>query len=426
MKLTDEQLDIIDTAKNLKSTEILKIEACAGSGKTSTLIAITEELKNFKFLYLAFNREIVNSIKSKVGPNVDVMTTHSLAFQNVYSSKLKNLKLVSKLNAIDLKRIGVYNFKEQKELLTKFNEFLHSSSKDVPSEIKPINKAIFDGVLPVTHDFYLKIFQLSDCKVLNRYDYILLDEAQDTNEVTLDIFLKPSIRKILVGDSRQAIYSWRGAINALDKVSATYTKALSNTFRCNEEIVDKVNQLSKYYENFIPLKSKFIKNAKYTEAIISRTNSYLIKVISNLTNLSDYRLIKNPDEIFEKVFNIRKLKNFEEIKNPFFKNFKNLNHLKNYARTVEDVELLTAIKIENQFSDRLNKLYENAQALFYNEKGFKFLTNAHQSKGLEFTKVLICNDFPTLDNDTDIEEINLMYVAYTRASEILEFENLKS
>ena len=73
------------------------------------------------------------------------------------------------------------------------------------------------GQIGVTHDFYLKKFQLSNPSLA--YDYILFDEGQDASPAMLDVFLKQRAIKIIVGDAHQQIYGWRYAINSLQKVS---------------------------------------------------------------------------------------------------------------------------------------------------------------------------------------------------------------
>ncbi|MEZ4690574.1 MAG: hypothetical protein R3A12_10480 [Ignavibacteria bacterium] len=59
------------------------------------------------------------------------------------------------------------------------------------------------GEIEITHDFYLKKFQLSE-PVLN-FDYILFDEGQDASAAMLDIFFKRDAVKVIVGDTHQRI-----------------------------------------------------------------------------------------------------------------------------------------------------------------------------------------------------------------------------
>ena len=48
-----------------------------------------------------------------------------------------------------------------------------------------------------------------------QYDVLLWDEAQDMNPAMLDVCLKQVKPKLVVGDSHQQIYSFRGAVDAL-------------------------------------------------------------------------------------------------------------------------------------------------------------------------------------------------------------------
>ncbi|MCT6953414.1 UvrD-helicase domain-containing protein, partial [Salmonella enterica] len=68
---------------------------------------------------------------------------------------------------------------------------------------------------PVTHDTYLKIYQLSKPDLSARCTTVLFDEAQDANPVTSAIILEQPCRVVLVGDTHQQIYRFRGADNAL-------------------------------------------------------------------------------------------------------------------------------------------------------------------------------------------------------------------
>ena len=82
MKLTQEQVDIINSEGDIK------INAVAGSGKTTTVIEYAKtRLAGSKILYLAFNKsvklEAVKKFKQKGLTNVTVETAHSLAYKNI-------------------------------------------------------------------------------------------------------------------------------------------------------------------------------------------------------------------------------------------------------------------------------------------------------------------------------------------------------
>ncbi|MPB31793.1 ATP-dependent helicase, partial [Campylobacter fetus] len=75
-------------------------------------------------------------------------------------------------------------------------------------------------------------------KELHNYDYILFDEAQDSNAVMLSIFLNNVCKKILVGDTFQNIYGFNQTINALETIEADFHLNLSPNYRSTQEILD--------------------------------------------------------------------------------------------------------------------------------------------------------------------------------------------
>jgi superfamily I DNA/RNA helicase len=74
-----------------------------------------------------------------------------------------------------------------------------------------------NGQLQFHHDHYLKIWALTSPVI--PVDFILFDEAQDADPVMLSVISgQPSAQLVLVGDSEQQIYQWRGAVNALKQL----------------------------------------------------------------------------------------------------------------------------------------------------------------------------------------------------------------
>ncbi|KAK2140036.1 hypothetical protein NP493_6031g00003 [Ridgeia piscesae] len=96
-------------------------------------------------------------------------------------------------------------------------------------------KNIQNGSIGMTHDGYLKLYQLSG-PTLPQYDVILIDEAQDLTPAIADVLLNQPQPKILVGDPHQQIYSFRGAVNSMQLVNASHTFYLTQSFRFGPEI----------------------------------------------------------------------------------------------------------------------------------------------------------------------------------------------
>jgi superfamily I DNA/RNA helicase len=71
------------------------------------------------------------------------------------------------------------------------------------------------GIMETSGDHYLKVWSL-DCPQL-AWDVILFDEAQDADPAIAHVVENQSRQVIMVGDASQAIYGWRGAVDALSK-----------------------------------------------------------------------------------------------------------------------------------------------------------------------------------------------------------------
>lgn len=416
MFLTKQQEDIIQRSKLMQNDDILKIEACAGSGKTFTLVQIACANPDKKFLYLAFNRAIVKSAQNKFPQNVTILTTHALAYRAIVQRFFKGRQIVGQIRPKDLQSLFIHkSVRELKAILMSFNAFLYSKEPfcKIP-EVLTVIHAIERGALPMTHDYYLKLYQVYEHKNLDIYDCLMLDEAQDTNDVTLSIFMNNHCAKIVVGDTSQSIYGFRGSINALDKIETSNVATLSVSFRSDNDIVQRANYFINTYtkpQNFVDIKAYFNKKQllekcgdKQNQAIITRTNAALIHQIANIPDGMEcnYNLIKNPNDVFLPSIAIYYLKennkNSIPISASFIKRFKTFAELELYAKESDDPELKFAIQMTNTYGSMLFFLYEKSKYLYQNSNGSIVLTNAHQAKGLEWDNVTLDSDFPSLLN----------------------------
>ncbi|EPV4931114.1 3'-5' exonuclease [Campylobacter upsaliensis] len=447
MKLSKEQELILEKASTLKQGEILKINACAGSGKTTMLKHIALANPANSFLYLAFNKAIAQKSKKLFPKNVEVKTIHSLAY--VFAKKhLGSFSLLSNLKIFDIAPI----FSNQKSsylnaVLKEYARFLKSDETETSyKEVALLYEAMLKKELPMTHDFYLKYYQLaSGGKELHNYDYILLDEAQDSNAVMLSIFLNNVCKKILVGDTFQNIYGFNQTINALETIEADFHLNLSTNYRSTQEILDYADSFLETCssKNRVKMHSALKEEVKIkTQAFITRTNAGLIELINTLRkeeNLDEVALLKEPESIFKLLFDIFSFRanRFELIskENAFLHNFDSMFELRSYASY--DAELSLALNLSEKPYD-FKALKKLALKLYQNKNANIFLINAHLSKGLEWDRVILHNDFVKLrDLKAKIEEeknqeekakrefemeqeLNLFYVAITRARFELE------
>lgn len=88
MLLTAEQEEIVNS-----SLDSFKINAVAGSGKTTTLLEYAKKNSNLKILYLAYNKSLQIALNEKLKdyhlPNLHISTIHSLAYNKTEAYKYK-------------------------------------------------------------------------------------------------------------------------------------------------------------------------------------------------------------------------------------------------------------------------------------------------------------------------------------------------
>ena len=98
-----------------------------------------------------------------------------------------------------------------------------------------------DGAVRFDHDHYLKMWALTQPRI--DADFLLLDEAQDTNPVVEHIFLghRDHAQLVMVGDSAQAIYDWRGASDVMTGFDGTQL-TLSQSFRFGPHLAEEANR----------------------------------------------------------------------------------------------------------------------------------------------------------------------------------------
>ena len=446
--LTDEQKEVIECSKHLKQNEILKINAFAGTGKTTTLIEITKANKNKKYLYLAFNSSIVKEARKKFGTNVDVYTLHSLAYKALEDKPKIRTNDYDMLSIQQILELSDANLSICSDIVKVLKRFCQSDANQIIEMRQYFDKAhssVFEYAkvlwekmekreIEVTHDFYLKYFSMNH-KALellsDAYDGFLLDEAQDSNPVTIKIFNALQGQKILVGDKYQQIYQFRGSLNAMEMIKAKYEFFLTHTFRCSKSVVDEANKVLK---NYLGAK-KYLSSKREDEtfeinnvAFIARTNATLIELIDNFKDEEDgINITRDVNEIFKTAINLFYFINEESNKLSkefqYLKKFSNEDELKDYIEDYDLIELKTNLKIAKRYKTYLFTLKKEATSKISPLSNI-VLTTAHASKGLEWDSVVLMKDFKdldTVDEDKLVEEANLLYVAITRAKYEVSF-----
>ena len=462
--LTEEQQIVVDYTKTAKDGELLLIDSVAGSGKTSLLKAVAESMDVNNGLYLAYNKAIATSSQDKFPSSVDCRTTHSLAYRAiVVPMKLKvgffgPRQVTEKLSygdkqllADDIRQFCLSSY-------TSYEEFADEMGfANTVLATKYLNQ-MAQGTIECTHDFYLKAFHMSlkdgsiNCPT---YDLLMLDEAGDLNEVTLEIFrLIPAKLKIAVGDPHQNIYTFNHTINCFERLEGEGTTfKLSKSFRVPEHIAKPLEAFcNKYLNPDMVFEGIADTDADVkTRGYISRTNTGLINKLIELNNQKvPYGLVRQAKEVFKVSLMVAGLKYQGKIYDPAYKHVQesvddwheNKDNVRLTYSTVlgylkhefaEDLSLMQAINlVMSHGKGAIFEAYAEAKNHENKKQDFMLMT-AHSSKGLEFDEVTIS---PDLNNSieaviatinagdmkpgqglypADKEALNLYYVACSRA-----------
>jgi hypothetical protein len=463
--LTDEQANAVDL---FKSSHSLKISAFAGTGKTSTLTAVGKSTKK-NGLYLAFNKSIAAEASTKFPRSVDCRTTHSLAFRSIASMYHGNTEKLTKslhgnhiAQLLDIEELAVANITLKPQSLAfltakTVQRFCHSGDDEIAVRHVPISGKLqmidskyqdeFKGYVsklaahlwgrmldpasaaPLGHDGYLKLWSLQKPRL--NYDFLLLDEAQDTNEAVLSVLRNQDSHLTLVGDRHQQIYEWRGAINAMASVQTEAEAVLTRSFRFGDSLAVAATSILRVLGETRavigdPNRETRIAAAGRTGTILCRTNAGVIAIVVDALNENRRpHVVGGVDDLIRMLQDVSKLKCSIPAISPEFFGFKDWNEVVEFAKSDEGESLRSFVGIvlaygEETLIQRLRSVSREE------EKADLIVSTGHKAKGREWDSVTLSPDFePRVNKENppkqvlSQEEARLLYVAATRARQLL-------
>lgn len=476
MQLTSEQKAIVQSSGDIR------INAVAGSGKTTTIIEYARARPDSRILYLAFNKAVkLEAARKFAAPgleHVKVETAHSLAYKHIvfrhqYKVRAQGYKtadivsllglpgsgerhaehiLANHINKFisyfcnsDKKRVQDLNYldivtdKAAKAFVTTFYDLIEQQTRLFLAKMDK-------GEIEVIHDFYLKKFQLLGAQL--PYDYILFDEGQDASAAMLDVFFQQTATKVIVGDTHQQIYSWRFAVNSLEKADFK-TYQLSSSFRFGQDIADlaiRVLGFKKWIDQdvVVSIKGEGKGKALQSKAVIARTNlGLLLAAIDYVTegklkriyfegNINSYTYADEGASLYD-VLNLYNDKR-ALIRDSLITSMKDMKDLEEYIDKTEDKQLSMMVEVVKEYGNQIPAILKSIRDKHVKDedkaKADMIFSTVHRCKGIEYDEVQLADDFITEERlkkikeekkkeDINVsklnEEINLLYVAVTRA-----------
>lgn len=474
------------------------VEAVAGSGKTKVLLGVLPRTKG-DVGFCAYNKAIVKELEVRsspmqIGDRLNIGTVHSFGYKILRSSyprvELDGYKKLKKIAdsvvknpylrtfainaASKAKQIGIGIFSNIDDNLAWGHMVDHFSLDLALPKFASLSDGIKEAraVLKESNRAIPKIIDFDDMvygPVLlglksKQYDWVLLDEAQDTNPVRrklIKMMLAPNGRLIAVGDSHQSINAYTGADhNAMDLIAKefnTINLPLTTTFRCPKLIVKEAQRWVPHIKAFDGAPDGIVDSLKLKDLLKSPNldpgDAILCRVTKPLVELA-FKLIKKGiscrvegraigDGLIKLInrWDCDEVSELEsKVANWYMKAMAKARDDEDYTKCddVEDqAETLRVLMEQCKFDDPISVLIDKIKGLFGDSdssKGQPILTlsTVHRSKGKEWNHVyaLGMNAYsPSKWARKDweiIQENNLCYVQVTRAKEHLTYVEVPS
>lgn len=468
MPRTPEQQNLIDLALD-PDVALVKCEACAGSGKTYSLLELTKTLNPTSGWYLAYNNAIAAEAEGKFkDTKIKCKTIHALAYSQVVNQYGLKPGYFGVRNVIP----PTLHYGVRKKLVDMLDDFCLSAYVEPETyfddnEITPFYRKLItehldkmsNGEIQCSHSFYLKLYHVllkNGTIPAIDVDLLLLDEAGDITALTLDIFrLIKAKTKIAVGDVQQNIYGFNKTINAFTAMEHEGVSAnLTSSFRVAAPIAKKVQKFVRLHldPSFKFRGRVYDEPAEGVHAYISRNNYSLVENMFSLMSRDvKFNTTRKVTDILKLPLILANLDNGSAVKEYEFKDIERhrLAWLKSDAlqrrhktpqdyvknRMKDDAEIQTGFKAVAEHGKEELKALAKFAVKCSTSKHDVMLTTAHSSKGLDFAKVTILGDLNSaakkaiytlqLENGKAIPkqkvlneantELRLYYVACTRA-----------
>lgn len=459
------------------------LEAVAGSGKTTTLLHATK-LMSGSIFFGAFNKAIAEEIAHKTASNplVTASTLHSAGYA-IWKSHVGKCK-VDSWKVTNLFREMYTEEKEQefsyavRDLVSfakqaafteqdsaddhRWFDFIDRYSITIPEDdditAVMMAQAVLEksnsikGILDFDDMIYFPV--LHGIRSATQYDWVLIDEAQDTNysrrKLSL-LLLKSGGRLVAVGDRHQAIYGFTGAnSDALDLIRQevnAITLPLTVTYRCPHSVVEEARKYVQHITAFESNPQGVVKHQEYDalfvaqpgDVILCRVNAPLVELVYKFiakgigAKVEGREIGTNLKSVLSKIPSYSSFCTFshglEVWGDKEVEKLTSKGHMVK-ARNLEDklycLNIISnrAESFNHNSTDPKSDILREIDSLFGdNLSGVVILSSIHKSKGREWKNVYYLTT-PQRKNLQDWEleqERNLAYVAITRSMENLFF-----
>lgn len=462
---TDEQDQIVAA---IEQGDNLAVQALAGTGKTTTLLlgAQAKERRLKRGLYVAFGSANKEEARQRFPGTVESHSSHSLAWEvgRYYQRRWRPKdsrrtgtqladafapapdRTITSVGVAILAKLAVERFARSADrTLTAWHipaadGIEGEAAREVKAHVLPYAKAMWRDLqdpqgdrAQFDHDHYRKIWALQDPKL--GVNFIMLDEAQDTDALMLDVLMRQQCQLIAVGDANQALFGWRGGRqDALDRWPAEVRLSLTESFRFGPQIADEANKWLAAIGEPLRLTGRGEPGAVGPLAapgtVLCRTNAGVIEAAWEA--LQAGRTVgmarKVADDIKAMCKAALELQAGLQCDHHELATFASWPEVVRYVETDPTAgDLAVFVRLVEKFgAAQLLKIAKQFKDVSRSKVDVTVMTG-HRSKGLQYPRVKIGSDFrePVLDGEGNVQpmapaDLQLCYVAATRAAQHLD------
>lgn len=453
----------------------IAIAAVAGSGKSTTLVECVRMVpENQTVLVVAFNKDIVTAIQPKIKhPKAQVMTLNS--FGNRICRKcingLGDMDIDKTANILKtffdmedkIARGHYYKFRNcVVRLIELFRANLMMESDIDQDQIRetaesyglelPSEKPAFFELVKDTYTKCLSFTTILDFRdqvhfpiyldlEIPKFDMVFCDESQDFDRNQMELVLRAAKRLVMVGDPRQAIYGFRGALaNAMEQMIKRINAIelpLSISYRCPKSVIKRAQKIVSQIEacddapegRDAEVKMEdFRKQAATGDFVLCRTTAPLVSECLRLIREKRKATVKGREIGQQLTTVIDKLSSGDNQKiEDFYRSLSkyHLDQLERLQKAEREQEIVAlndrveTIRALAESCDDVAGIKKQIAAVFSDTVSGVVFMSCHKAKGLEATRVwILCPELmphPAAKTSAQKEqESNLLYVAITR------------
>ncbi|MEU1289773.1 UvrD-helicase domain-containing protein [Kitasatospora sp. NPDC005856] len=447
----------------------LALVAGAGTGKTSTLM-LMGSATNKRGLYISFNRAIADDARGRFRRNVECRTAHSLAFKAVGRNYGPRLEASARIPAKQTARLlGItsdlmvngtkitiahqarvvmgmvrrFCYTTDRQVMARHMERLNGLNAEgqdiaartlLPYAVRAWEDIqSLDGRLRFEHDFYMKMWAMGE-PVLPA-DFILLDEAQDTNPVLEEVFLNQSAQRICVGDPAQQIYGWRSAKDVMTGFPAEHLH-LTQSFRFGPRVAEEANRWLRHAESDLCLTGFGSVDSRIglvgePDAVLCRGNADAMQEVLGFLKEEVPVALAGGGDALERIANAAlELQAGRRTSHPELFLFNSWGEVQEYVEQDKAGQDLKAIvKLVDDYGPQV--ILKAVAQLSPEGDARVTVSTVHKAKGREWGTVRVGEGFsppPVTDEGRQLpmrsDEARLVYVAVTRARHQLDVRGL--